>query len=178
MSAAAIRIERLAPSGVSDEDIRQLAELLVDAVESGAAVSFMQPLDRAAAENWWRETLAKASPRAIFVVARDAEGIAGTVQMRASWAPNQPHHGEIQKLIVHRRARGAGLGKALMRAIEDAAREAGFELLTLDAKAGADAEHLYRGLGWTSIGTIPDFAWDPDGRARHGAVVFYKRLKA
>lgn len=63
-----------------------------------------------------------------------------------------------------------------MRAIEDASREAGFELLTLDAKEGADAEHPYRKLGWTSIGTIPDFAWDPDGHAKHGAVVFQERL--
>ena len=176
MNASTMRVERIVAPELRDDDARQLAQLLVDAVDSGAAVSFMQPLDLATAETWWRETLAKASPRAIFVVARDAQGIAGTVQMRASWAPNQPHHGEIQKLIVHRRARGAGLGKALMRAIEDASREAGFEILTLDAKEGADAEHLYRKLGWTSIGTIPDFAWDPDGRAKHGAVVFYKKL--
>lgn len=176
MSTAPIRIERLGPSSATDADLRGLAELLVDAVESGAAVSFLQPLDVAAAETWWRETLAKSSPRAIFVVARDAQGIAGTVQMRASWAPNQPHHGEIQKLIVHRRARGAGLGKALMLAIEDASRDAGFEILTLDAKEGGAAVQLYRKVGWTEVGTIPDFALDPDSKAKHGTVIFYKRL--
>ena len=176
MSAATARIERLHQAQVRDDDLRALAELLVDAVDSGAAVSFMHPLDVATAEKWWRETFARFSPRAIFVVARDAQGIAGTVQMQPKWAPNQPHCGEICKMIVHRRARGAGLGMKLMHAVEAASREAGFELLTLDAKEGAVAEQLYRKAGWTSIGTIPDFAWDPDGKAKHGATVFYKRL--
>jgi ribosomal protein S18 acetylase RimI-like enzyme len=174
--STAIRIERIAHPDVSDEDFRQLAELLVDAVDSGAAVSFMAPLHRARAEGWWRKTFPGSLLRAIFLVARDADGIAGTVQMQPSWATNQPHRGEICKLIVHRRARGAGLGERLMRAIEVASRDAGFSLLTLDAKEGGAAVQLYRKLGWTEVGTIPDFALDPDGKAKHGTVIFYKRL--
>lgn len=176
MSTTAIRIERLVSPDLRDDDIRQLAELLVDAVDSGAAVSFMQPLDHATAEKWWRETLAGSSPRAVVFVARDAQGIAGTVQMQPAWAPNQPHRGEVCKLIVHRRARGAGVGEKLMHAIESASREAGYELLTLDAKEGGVAVQLYRKVGWTEVGTIPDFALDPDGKAKHGTVIFYKRL--
>ena len=171
-----MRIERLAHPDVSDEDFRQLAELLVDAVESGAAVSFMAPLALERAEGWWRKTLPDSPMRAIFLVARDAHGIAGTVQMQPAWAPNQPHRGEVCKLIVHRRARGAGLGEQLMRAIEGASRGAGFELLTLDAKEGGAAVQLYRKLGWTEVGTIPDFALDPDGMAKHGTVIFYRRI--
>jgi Plasmid pRiA4b ORF-3-like protein len=53
---------------------------------------------------------------------------------------------------------------------------AGFSLLTLDAKRGTTAEHLYRQLGWTHAGTIPRFALDPDGITPHDAVVFYKEL--
>ena len=176
MSTDSHVIERLQPPA-NDADIRALAELLVDAVDSGAAVSFMQPLATEAAEAWWRDTLAAPSPRAIFLVARDAEGIAGSVQMQPAWAPNQPHRGEICKLIVHRRARGAGLGERLMKAAEAASREAGFKLLTLDAKEGGAAVQLYRKVGWTEVGTIPDFALDPDGRALHGTVIFFKRLE-
>jgi len=148
----------------------------VDAVESGAAVSFLAPLTLAHAEDWWRTTIAAARPGAVFLVARDTEGIAGTVQLYPAWAPNQPHRAEIAKLLVHHRSRRSGLGTRLMQAIEDAARRAGFSLLTLDAKRGAAAEHLYRNRGWTPAGTIPRYALDPDGTTPHDAVIFYKDL--
>ena len=38
------------------------------------------------------------------------------------------------------------------------------------------AERLYRSLGWTHAGTIPNFALDPDGAALHDTVIFYKQL--
>ncbi|HYT73799.1 MAG TPA: GNAT family N-acetyltransferase [Vicinamibacterales bacterium] len=167
-------IERLMPPG-SDADLRQLAGLLVDAVDSGAAVSFLAPLTLEGAKEWWQRTIATADPRAIFLVARDLEGIIGTVQLHPAWAPNQPHRAEIVKLIVHRRGRRGGLGAALMQTIENAAREAGFRLLTLDAKRGEAAERLYRRLGWIAAGTIPRYAFDSDG-APHDAVIFYKEL--
>ena len=65
-----------------------------------------------------------------------------------------------------------------MHEIEDAARHVGFTLLTLDAKRGAAAEHLYRRLGWTAVGAIPAYAVDPDGITPHDAVIFYKQLTA
>jgi acetyltransferase len=159
----------------SDADCRSLAQLLVDAVESGAAVSFLAPLTVARAEAWWRSMLSAADPRAVVLVARDADGIVGTVQFHPAWAPNQPHRAEIAKLLVHRRSRRFGLGTRLMLAIEDEARRAGFGLLTLDAKRGEAAEQLYRRLGWAHAGTIPRFAFDSDGTP-HDAVIFYKDL--
>ena len=174
MSARIPVIERLA-APVSDSDFRGLAALLVDAVESGAAVSFLAPLTDEQAEEWWRRTISTARPNAVFLVARDPDGIVGTVQLHPAWAPNQPHRAEVSKLLVHRRRRRAGIGARLMDALEDAARLAGFSLLTLDAKRGEAAERLYRRLGWKSAGTIPAFAFDSDG-APHDAVIFYKRL--
>lgn len=168
-------IERLIPP-VSDADIRGLSGLLLDAIHSGAAVSFLVTLTPKEAERWWREALATAHERAVFLVARDADSIIGTVQLHPAWAPNQPHRGEIVKLLVHRQHRRRGLGAQLMRAIEEEARRRGFSLLTLDAKRGAAAEHLYRHLGWRHAGTIPGFALDPDGTTPHDAVIFYKEL--
>ena len=176
MAKPTYTIERLTPP-VGESDLRGLAQLLIDAVDSGAAVSFLAPLAPERAEEWWRQTITAAPSRAIFLVARDAEGIVGSVQLQPAWAPNQPHHAEIAKLLVHRRSRRSGLGTRLMQTIEDAARRAGFTLLTLDAKRGGGAEHLYRQLGWTTVGTIPGYAIDPDGRALHDTVVFYKQLK-
>jgi GNAT superfamily N-acetyltransferase len=167
-------IERLTPPA-DESDIGALAELLVDAVDSGAAVSFLASLTQARAEEWWRAIMASSDGRAIFLVARDDEGIAGSVQLHPAWAPNQPHRAEVAKLLVHRRSRRAGLGTRLMRSIEDAARDSGFTLLTLDAKRGAVAERLYRQLGWVAVGAIPAYALDPDGTP-HDAVIFYKPL--
>ena len=167
-------IERLIlPAG--DSDLRALANLLVDAVESGAAVSFLAPLTLERAEDWWRRAISSSRSGAIFLVARDVEGIVGTVQLHPAWAPNQPHRAEIAKLLVHRGSRRKGLGTQLMETIEDAARRAGFSLLTLNTKRGDAAEHLYRHNGWTPAGTIPRYALDPDGTP-HDALIFYKEL--
>lgn len=175
MDVAVGMIERLRLP-VSDTELRGLAQLLVDAVDSGSAVSFLAPLTVQRAEDWWRTTVATASPRAIFLVARDGEGIVGTIQLHPAWAPNQPYRADIAKLMVHRRGRGAGVGTQLIRAIEDAARQAGFGLLTLDTKRGDAAERLYRRLGWIAVGTIPRYGLDPDGITPHDTVIFYKEL--
>lgn len=162
---------------ITASDLQALAHLLVDTVESGAAVSFLAPLSLARAEDWWRTTITAAHAGAIFLIARDSAGIAGTVQLHPAWAPNQPHRAEIAKLLVHRRSRRAGVGTRLMQTIEAAAQQAGFRLLTLDTKRGDPAEHLYRQLGWIPVGTIPSYALDPDGTP-HDAVIFYKELQS
>ncbi|HEX2831820.1 MAG TPA: GNAT family N-acetyltransferase [Thermoanaerobaculia bacterium] len=167
-------IDRLTPPA-TEAEIHELAEVLVDAVRSGASVSFLEPFTLDDAEQWWRRTLASANERAIFLVARDDEGIAGTVQVQPAWAPNQPHRGDVAKLLVHRRARGRGVGAALMRAAETGARDAGFTLLTLDTVRGDNAERLYERAGWTRVGVIPDYALFPDG-SLCDTVVFYKKL--
>jgi ribosomal protein S18 acetylase RimI-like enzyme/uncharacterized glyoxalase superfamily protein PhnB len=175
--AGAVRtpiIEQLIPP-VADSDIRALAEILIDAVESGAAVSFVAPLSLERAEDWWRSVISASHSRAVFLVARDLEGITGTVQLHPAWAPNQPQRADIAKLIVHRRSQGSGLGTRLMQRIEDSARDAGFRLLTLDAKRGGAAAHLYARQGWQRVGTIPNYAVDPDGTP-HDTVIFYKEL--
>jgi acetyltransferase len=175
MTAAAVRIERLAPPP-REQDVRALAELLVDAVDSGAAVSFVAPLTLQRAQAWWRDTLAAVQRGAVVLVARAGAEIVGSVQLHPAWAPNQPHRADVAKLLVHRRARRTGVGTRLMAAVEDEALRAGLRLLVLDTRQGSAAEALYRRLGWREVGVIPDYALDPDGAALHATVVFYKRL--
>ncbi len=127
------------------------------------------------AEAWWRERICKADERAIVLVARDENGIAGTVQMLPAGMPNQRHRADIAKLLIHRRARRKGLGSMLMLEIERRAQDAGFTLLTLDTKRGDGAESLYRRGGWTEVGVIPGYALDPDGTPCD-TIVFYKDL--
>ena len=160
---------------VAASDLDELAGLLVDAVESGASVSFMSPLSIADAREWWHKTLEQANPRAIVLVARDDRGIAGSVSLHPAWPPNQPHRADISKQLVHRRARRQGKGRALMAEIEERARAAGFTLLTLDTVRGDPGEQLYTNAGWQRVGVIPDYALYPDGRLCD-TVVFYKKL--
>lgn len=174
MTTYRYEIERLTRPA-ADADIGALARLLVDTVNAGHAVSFLGPLTLDRAEHWWRTTIDSAAPGAMFLVARDRDGIAGTVQLHPAWAPNGPHRAEIAKLLVAGERQRTGLGALLMGAIELAARDAGFTLLTLDTKEGSAAERLYHRRGWTAAGTIPRFALDPDG-SPHAAVIFYKDL--
>jgi GNAT superfamily N-acetyltransferase len=175
MGQEALIIERLRVPA-TDADLRDLAQLLTDAVDSGAAVSFLAPFTQEKSLQWWRDTVSRCDSRAVCLVARDGRDIVGTVQLHPAWAPNQPHRAEITKLLVRQRSQRMGLGRRLMDAIEEEARRAGFRLLTLDAKRGAVAEKLYGQLGWIEGGMIPRFAFDPDGITPHDAVIFYKEL--
>jgi GNAT superfamily N-acetyltransferase len=55
----------------------------------------------------------------------------GTAQLVLELPPNQPHRAELAKMLVHRRARRSGLGRALFRGVEREAAARGRTLLTL-----------------------------------------------
>jgi len=153
-----------------------LARVLVDCVAGGASVGFMDGFDHDDAVAFWTAELDRVvcGDRLLFVAEGDDGEVIGTVQLVLALPPNQPHRGEITKMLVHREARRRGVGEALLRAAQDAAVAAGRSLLTLDT-ASADAERLYERLGWQRVGVIPDYALWPDGRFVD-TIVFYKRL--
>jgi GNAT superfamily N-acetyltransferase len=162
---------------VDDAQVHQLADVLIDCVEGGASVSFMLPVARDRALAFWQSVARDVATGArALLVAEDASGICGTVQLVFDLPENQPHRGDLAKMLVHHRARRQGLGEALMRAAEDAARERGKTLLVLDAVTGGDAERLYERLGWQRVGVIPDYALMPDG-APCDTTVFYRDLR-
>jgi GNAT superfamily N-acetyltransferase len=161
---------------VADAQIDGLADVLIDCVEGGASVSFMHPLARERAVAFWRRVgQGVAAGERALLIAEDARGVCGTVQLVLEQPENQPHRAELAKMLVHRRARRQGLGEALMRAAEDTARECGKTLLVLDT-ASADAERLYERQGWVRVGVIPDFALLPHG-GLCGTTVYYRNLE-
>src|SRR5688572_10590275 len=56
---------------VSDRDLADLADLLVDVVDGGASTSFLPPLAAERAAVWWRDAVASPHPAAVTLVARD-----------------------------------------------------------------------------------------------------------
>jgi GNAT superfamily N-acetyltransferase len=161
---------------VDDSQIDALAGVLIDCVEGGASVSFMHPLTRDRAVAFWRRVAqgVAAGERALLV-AEDAQGLCGTVQLVFDLPENQPHRADLSKMLVHRRVRRQGLGAALMRAAEATALECGKTLLVLDAVTGGDAERLYERLGWQRVGVIPGYALFPRG-GLCATTVFYRNL--
>jgi len=141
-----------------------LTDLLVDVVEGGASVGFMSPFTRERAEAFWRRVGDDVARGArVLLVAEDAQGVCGTVQLILALPENQPHRADLAKLQVHSRARRRGLGEALTRAAEAAARDLGRTLLVLDAVTDGDAARLYARLGWKRVGDVPKFALYPGG---------------
>lgn len=168
------KIHRL--RALDDALIEGLGDVLVDCVNGGASVSFMQPFTRERARAFWLHVArgVAAGERAVLV-AEDAHGVCGTVQLVLAQPENQPHRADLAKMLVHGRARRQGLGAALMRAAETTARECGKTLLVLDTVTGGDAERLYERLGWSRVGVIPDYALFPQG-GFCSTTVFYRDL--
>lgn len=174
MAQTATPIRRLRE--VDARSLAGLCDVLVDCVQGGASVSFMQPMTRERAERFWSAVARDvADGRRALLVAEDARGVCGTVQLILDQPENQPHRADLAKMLVHGRARRRGLGESLMRAAEDTARECGKTLLVLDAVTDGDAARLYARLGWVRVGDIPNYALFPDGRPC-GTTYFYRDL--
>jgi GNAT superfamily N-acetyltransferase len=145
--------------------LESLADVLIDCVEGGASVSFMLPIARETALEFWRKVAdGVASGDRVLLVAEDGNGqIVGTVQMIIAQPENQPHRADIAKMLVHREARRKGVGQRLMAEVERAAREETKSVLVLDTVTGSDAERLYERAGWQRVGDVPNYALMPTG---------------
>jgi GNAT superfamily N-acetyltransferase len=161
---------------VADAALDQLATILVDCVEGGASVNFMAPFSQDQAMAFFRKVAGSVAAGDTVLLAARLDGrIVGTVQLGLDTPPNQPHRADIKKMLVHRSARGRGIGAALMVEVEKEARRRGRWLLVLDTVPGENGHRLYRRQGWQQTGIVPDYALFPDGRLCDTAIM-WKRL--
>ncbi|MBF8190259.1 GNAT family N-acetyltransferase [Nonomuraea sp. K274] len=168
-------IERLSAE-VFESCVKELADVLVDAVDSGASVGFLAPFDHEEAAAWWRAQAPAVADGGLMVWAcRDGGGIIATISLALASKPNSRHRAEIVKLMVRREARGRGLSRALLAVAEQAALDVGVDLLMLDTETGSTAEHVYLTGGWTRYGIVPGYAGSPDGTLCDCSFM-YKRL--
>jgi ribosomal protein S18 acetylase RimI-like enzyme len=158
--------------------LEALVLLLRDAVLGGASIGFVLPLATAELEAYWREVLEPVRRGGrILLAAFEGETLIGSVQPALEPRANGRHRAEVMKLMVLRAHRRRGAGRALMRALLEAARASGRSLLLLDVRTGDPAERLYRTLGFVPFGRVPGHARSPDGRLAD-TTFYFLRLQA
>jgi acetyltransferase len=158
--------------------VPQLVELLQDAVDSGASVGFLAPLSDPDARQYWTKVFSEVPEQSRIVLAAvQQDQVVGSVQLALGTIPNALHRAEVQKLLALRSHRRRGIGQALMRAVEEAARQEGRHLLVLDTRLGDDAERLYNRMGYLRAGVIPQLARSSTGTL-DATVIFFRDLSA
>jgi ribosomal protein S18 acetylase RimI-like enzyme len=175
MSELTHRVER--PSAEQAQALLpELVSLLRDVVNGGSSVGFIPPLAPETAREYWLGAFAEAARgKRVLLVSSQAGEVTGTVQLELVSKQNGLHRAEVQKLLVHTRFRKRGIARLLMRAVEDAAREAGRTLLVLDTERGSVAERMYEKCGYERAGIIPHYALSAGG-SFIDTVLFYKLL--
>ncbi|MEF9887129.1 GNAT family N-acetyltransferase [Streptomyces sp. P9-A4] len=133
--------------------------ILADLVSGGAALGWVEPPSRDEVEELLRHVLSavRAGDAALRTAYLDRR-LVGLGYWRRYARPTHRPHADLEKIAVDAAAHGRGVGRALTAALVADAREADIEVLTLDARGdNTHALHLYRTLGFTEYGRLPDF---------------------
>lgn len=133
--------------------------MLADLVRGGAALGWVEPPSRdEVAELLGRVvTAVQAGDGALRAAYLDRRLVGLGYWLRYVRPTHRPH-ADLEKIAVDAGAQGRGVGRALTAALIADARRAGLEVLTLDARGdNSDALRLYRSLGFTEYGRLPDF---------------------
>jgi ribosomal protein S18 acetylase RimI-like enzyme len=173
-----LRVRRV-ESAEADDICASLANLHHDALRSGMALGALDSMSRGVLERSYRDVVASLDQRerVVLVAEEEGAGILGMAQLVFSGVTNADHRAEVQRVAVDSGARGRGVGRRLMAAIEHAAGEDGVTLLWLTTHDGTDACAFYEAIGYTKLGVMPDYSRRPDGTLWPGAF-YFKKLPA
>jgi ribosomal protein S18 acetylase RimI-like enzyme len=177
MEAQTINVVALAPAAFA-EALDRLAQILQACVHEGASIGFVMPFERTEARAYWldRVVAPHAAGSRLVLIATLGGDIAGTAQLDLDSMPSKRHHAEVSKVLVDPGFRRAGVARALMQEVERRAAKDGRWLLTLDT-AGDAAEALYRSLGYSLAGVIPNYARNAFEESYDATRLMYKDLR-
>jgi ribosomal protein S18 acetylase RimI-like enzyme len=145
-----------------------LARLHLEAHDDGMALGLLALADA------YRALVATLHELPRILLVAELEGdVVGMAQLAPSDAENAAHRAEVQRVAVAADARGRGVGRELMLAVEREARLRGLTLLWLTTHDGTAAARFYEALGYTRLGVMPNYSRRPDGELAPGA--FYYR---
>lgn len=155
----------------------EVHRVIAAVVALGGAVGWLEVPDETETRAFLDEQLRIAARGdGAVAVGYDAEGTARAFGVWNRYtAAVIRQNAEIRKVMVHPDARGQGLGREVVVALEADATRAGVEVLALDARGNNHGAHaLYESLGYLRCGSIPDFI--AVGNERWDRVLFAKRL--
>ncbi|WKK21870.1 N-acetyltransferase [Streptomyces olivoreticuli] len=133
--------------------------ILADLVRGGAALGWVEPPspDEVAELLDHVVSAAHAGDAALRAAYVDRRLVGLGYWLRYARPTHRPH-ADLEKIAVAAAAHGRGVGRTLTAALIADARRAGIEVLTLDARGdNSSALHLYRSLGFSEYGRLPDF---------------------
>ena len=152
------------PADATKALVKNFAALLEEAVEDGVSLGYLYQTDSGIYEKFWQSEIAEVGGERGFILYATLGGIVvGVVQCAFATKATGSHRAEVRKLLVKKSARGQGVAKSLMAALEDRAVHHDRALLYLDTERGSDADYLYPKLGWIEFGVIPLYAASPNG---------------
>ena len=140
-------------------DRHDLCDATEAAILDGGGFGWLQPPARQVLENFWKGVLL-VPERSLFVGRLDGV-IGGSAQLIRPTKNNeaQAHAATLMAAFVAPWARGHGIARALVVAVEDAARKDGFAIINLDVRETQRAAiTLYERLGYQRWGTHPYYA--------------------
>ena len=172
MGARDVRVRARGPDDLDRRLIRGLARLHDEAMAAGMALGATSTTDL---EELHGTALADGA-RVVLVAERDDDEVVGMAHLVPSAAANAPHRAEVQRVAVAASARGTGVGRQLMEAIEEVALERDLSLLWLTTHDSSDACAFYEAVGYTKLGVMPEYSLRPDGTLSPGAF-YYKVLR-
>jgi ribosomal protein S18 acetylase RimI-like enzyme len=172
-----INVAALDPAALA-KTVERLAQILHACVHEGASIGFVIPFEQTEAREYWLERVAAphAAGSKLVLVATLGGAVAGTAQLDLDSMPSKRHHAEVSKVLVDPAFRRACVGRTLMQEIERHAAKEGRWLLTLDT-AGDAAEALYRSLGYSLAGAIPNYARHAFEDSYDATRLMYKDLR-
>ncbi|WP_198940371.1 GNAT family N-acetyltransferase [Micromonospora sp. CB01531] len=134
-------------------------QILADLVRAGAALGWVEPPSRADVAELLGHVVraVRAGDGSLRAAYLDRRLVGLGYWLRYARPTHRPH-ADLEKIAVDGAAQGRGVGRALTAALIADARRSGIEVLTLDARGdNSSALHLYRSLGFTEYGRLPDF---------------------
>ncbi|MFI9026761.1 GNAT family N-acetyltransferase [Streptomyces sp. NPDC053560] len=136
-----------------------ICTLWADVSNAGGAVGFVPPVTREDIRpELIKHLAAMAEGRARLIVGRDAAGTPlATAFVYANTHRLMKHWLWVYSVMVHPSLQGQGVGRDLMAAVADAARETeAVRGLRLTCRGGTGADRFYASCGYKEVGRVPD----------------------
>ena len=172
-----MRIATYDGENLSEDLSLHLVQLLAEVIADGGSMGFFADVTTTELNKFWASEFSKVrSGVNVLVCAMDTEDIcvaAGILTFETK--ANARHRAVVRKLMTHPQHRHRGIASQILARLEAVASERGVRLLSLRTKEGSAASVLYSRMGWTLMGSVPNYAAGPD-RSLHSVAFYYKEL--